>query len=175
MKKIGLFLVSLFICSFVTTAQDITKGTFHRLIIPQDIDFVLDFTAGVYRGLTYEELIKSECPGENSEQAWKVHEESLKNQFLKCFHEELPGYSFGSYANVATYRMTMRINHVTPKGNMLATFIVTSVVTGDVIVEFQANGDGGKWGSFLNLFGDGIRDLGEEVGSFFMKQVKKCR
>ena len=117
MKHLVIVLVTLFFCSFAATAQEITRGTFHRLIIPQDIDMQFDFTSGVYRGLTYNELVESECPGENSLQSWRVHEESLKSQFLRCFHEEVgPAYSFGSYADMATYRMTMKINHVNAKG-----------------------------------------------------------
>lgn len=176
MKKSVFLLMTLLICSFAATAQEITKGSFHRLIIPQDIDLHIDFTSGVYRGLTYSELIESECPGDNSEQLWKVHEESLKSQFLKCFLEEVgPGYSFGAFASVATHRMTMKINNVNPKGYLSATFTFTNIATNALVVEFEVNGDGGRYGSFVNLFGDGIRDAGEKAGSFFLKQVKKCR
>lgn len=176
MKHLVIVLVTLFFCSFAATAQEITRGTFHRLIIPQDIDMQFDFTSGVYRGLTYNELVESECPGENSLQSWRVHEESLKSQFLRCFHEEVgPAYSFGSYADMATYRMTMKINHVNAKGFLSATFTFTHIATGNIIVQFDVNGKGGKYGSFVNLFGDGIRDAGEVAGSFFIKQVKKCR
>ena len=176
MKKIGLVLVTLLFSFYAASAQEITRGTFHRLIIPQDIDMQFDFTSGVYRGLTYNELVESECPGENPLQSWMIHEESLKNQFIRCFLEEVgPGYAFGSYANTATYRMTMKIINVTVKGYLSAIFTFTNISTGDIIVQFNVYGKGGKYGSFVNLFGDGIRDAGEVAGSFFIKQVKKCR
>ena len=178
MKRITLLLSLIFIGMTALSAQTITNGTFHLLVIPQKIDFQIDYSSGVYKGLTFDELRQVECQGENPEKEWTSIHNELKSGFISYFLDVVAnqGYSLGTFdESVAKYRLTMHINFVNSKGNITANYTISKIKTGEPVVEFTANSEGGVFGSFINLWGDGMQDAGSVVGKFFIKQIKKCR
>lgn len=176
MKRIFvLFTLILANVSF-STAQIKTKGSFSSLTTPQNIDFEIDFTSGTYKGLTYDELLNLVCPGTNQTEQWAIKSSSLRGSFMHYFVQRIApkGYMLGSYKDgLARYRLTMQINFVSPKGDVSATYVITEINTGDLVLEFKDTCEGGMFGTFMNLFGDGLREAGDRAGKFFVKGVRR--
>lgn len=176
MKRIIILLMTLLVSISVSMAQIKTKGSFSSLVTPQNIDFEIDFSSGTYKGLTYDELLDLVCPGTNQAEQWAIKASSLKGSFMHYFVERIApkGYMIGSYKDGQTsYRLTMHINYVSPKGDVSATYIVTEISTGNVVLEFKDTSEGGMFGTFMNLFGDGLREAGDRAGKFFAKGVRR--
>ena len=178
MKRITLLLSLIFIGMTALSAQTITKGSFNLLVNPQNLDFKIDYQSGIYKGLNFDERMQLECEGANLEAECKRTQQSLRGYFISSFLERTTNYGYGLGTfdeNKAKYRLTMHINSVSENGNTSARYNITDLKTGEEIVEFTANSEGGVFGSFINLWGDGMQDAGSVVGKFFIKQIKKCR
>lgn len=176
MKRIIILFILILANISLSIAQIKTKGSFSSLVTPQNIDLEIDFTSGTYKGLTYDELLNLVCPGTNQTEQWAIKASSLRGSFMHYFVERIApkGYMVGSYKDgQARYRLTMQINYVSPKGDVSATYIITDINTGEEVVEFKDTSEGGMFGTFMNLFGDGLREAGDRAGKFFIKGVKR--
>ena len=178
MKRIVVILCLLtLVCSSVY-AQKISDGSFKVLSVPQKIDLEIDFDSGLYKGLTFEELVNAVCPGVNSQKDWEIKAGSLRGKFMHYLIERIApkGYMVGSYKNgEATYRLTMKINYVSPQGDVSANYIISEISTGNKVVEFYDTSEGGMFGTFMNLFGDGLTDAGDRIGKFIIKQIRRSK
>ena len=88
--------------------------------------------------------------------------EGLGNRFLLV----------GNQPN-AEYKVLMIIEQVDSKGNVFATFRFSPMNDDIELCTLQMKGEGGRIGTFLSLFCDGMRSLGEEFGELIKKNTKK--
>lgn len=110
----------------------------------------IDYTNGVYRGFLYDGIIM-------------VEEDFLKDKpryegrFLDEFLQYFSGIAyFPTEIDESDDIVSISILNVSKKGDVTA-----QVTYGDQTIKMQ--GKGGVFGSFLNLFGDGMNSLGKNV------------
>lgn len=73
----------------------------------------------------------------------------------------------------AEYKVLMTIEQVDTKGTVYATFVFTPMNDdNNILCTLQMVGKGGHIGTFLNLFCDGMRSLGEDFGELLRKKTK---
>lgn len=126
----------------------------------QRIQIVLDYEDGIYRGLTYTSIIQDE-------------EDFIKDQ--PRYEDNFFSALFKHYKGIAYKPESVRddepialvkIQQVTPKGDTKAAIEYNGETT-------YLTGKGGVFGSFLNLFGDGMESLGKELAKYLNKQTIK--
>ena len=111
---------------------------------------VINYTNGIYRGVLYERIII-------------VEEDFLKDKpryegrFMDDFQEYFEGVAYiADEINASDDIVIIDILQVNSKG-----YVKADVTFGDNSV--QLVGKGGVFGTFLNLFGDGMESLGRET------------
>ena len=123
------------------------------------MQIVFEYKDGIYQGYTYDKIIQ-------------VEKDFLKDKhrYEGRFHEEFTeNYKGVVYipdsVNEDEPMLRIEILQVTRKGDLQA-----NVIYGDKTTTMQA--DGGTFGTFLNLFGDGMQHLGKQVGKWMKKAAR---
>lgn len=111
---------------------------------------VVDYKDGVYRGFLYERIIVDE-------EDFLKDKPRYEGRFMDAFLAYYTGVAyFPTEVNESEDKVTISILKVTKKGDVTA-----EVTYGDQTTTLT--GKGGVFGSFLNLFGDGMNSLGKNV------------
>lgn len=138
MKKIALFAM-LLLAALTASAQQRIKVEF-------------DYSQGSYKGMT-EEMIAQ------VEEDWLKDRPRLENRFVEGFLDRLsPSVAVVGSKDVDVV-YTIIIRSVDKKGNMVCEIPYTAEDGSEKVLTIRSCG--GVFGSFLNLFGDGMEDLGE--------------
>lgn len=145
MKKILLSIIAL-VCS-------VAAFPVNRLQI------VIDYQNGIYQGYTYDKIIEAE-------KDFIKDKHRYEGRFYEEFQNNYKGVAYIPDAvNEDEPVLKIEILQVTRKGDLQA-----NVVYGDKSTVMQA--DGGTFGTFLNLFGDGMEHLGKQVGKWMKKNIR---
>ena len=108
---------------------------------------------------------------------WQKTLESDESYYLKRFYsgvrDELDPkiLALGNFPE-AEYSALVTIKSTTVKGDIDAAIIFINTLSNDTIYSFELRGDGGTFGSMMNLVGDGMRELGENFGELLRKKSK---
>lgn len=145
MKKVLLSIIAL-LCSIVAFSEN-------RLQI------VIDYKNGIYQGYTYDKIIVEE-------KDFLKDRHRYEGRFYEEFQNNYKGVSYmPEVVNEDEPVLKIEILQVTRKGDLQA-----NVIYGDQTTTMQA--EGGTFGTFLNLFGDGMEHLGKQVGKWMKKAAK---
>ena len=145
MKKVLLSIIAL-LCSIVAFSEN-------RLQI------VIDYKNGIYQGYTYDKIIVEE-------KDFLKDKHRYEGRFYEEFQNNYKGVSYmPEVVNEDEPVLKIEILQVTRKGDLQA-----NVIYGDQTTTVQA--EGGTFGTFLNLFGDGMEHLGKQVGKWMKKAAK---
>lgn len=145
MKKVLLSIIAL-LCSIVAFSEN-------RLQI------VIDYKNGIYQGYTYDKIIVEE-------KDFLKDRHRYEGRFYEEFQNNYKGVSYmPEVVNEDEPVLKIEILQVTRKGDLQA-----NVIYGDQTITMQA--EGGTFGTFLNLFGDGMEHLGKQVGKWMKKAAK---
>ena len=165
MKKIGL-LVIFAVCFIGTKAQksyDFLKGE-------KEMDIVLDYSEA--------KLDKKQSTAfftlKNMDE--QDYEEKYKKRMLQIFVSNVNEYLPSDFiivpdAQNTDYQLIIKVINVDGDGETTAKIIISKIDTNEVMANFSANGDGGRWGSFSNLSGDGMERLAKNVGKNVAKKM----
>ena len=145
MKKVLLSIIAL-LCSIVAFSEN-------RLQI------VIAYKNGIYQGYTYDKIIVEE-------KDFLKDRHRYEGRFYEEFQNNYKGVSYmPEVVNEDEPVLKIEILQVTRKGDLQA-----NVIYGDQTTTMQA--EGGTFGTFLNLFGDGMEHLGKQVGKWMKKAAK---
>lgn len=145
MKKVLLSIIAL-LCSIVAFSEN-------RLQI------VIDYKNGIYQGYTYDKIIMEE-------KDFLKDKHRYEGRFYEEFQNNYKGVAYiPDVVNEDEPVLKIEILQVTRKGDLQA-----NVIYGDQTTTVQA--EGGTFGTFLNLFGDGMEHLGKQVGKWMKKAAK---
>lgn len=145
MKKVLLSIIAL-LCSIVAFSEN-------RLQI------VIDYKNGIYQGYTYDKIIVEE-------KDFLKDRHRYEGRFYEEFQNNYKGVAYmPDVVNEDEPVLKIEILQVTRKGDLQA-----NVIYGDQTTTMQA--EGGTFGTFLNLFGDGMEHLGKQVGKWMKKAAK---
>lgn len=111
---------------------------------------MIDYSNGIYRGLLYDRIIVDEPDFIKDKPRYEA-------RFMNEFQDNYNGAAYLTEEIDETDDIvTVRIIKVSPKG-----YVTADVLYDNKIVRME--GKGGVFGTFLNLFGDGMRSLGRDI------------
>jgi len=95
-------------------------------------------------------------------------------RFYDGVADELEDYYFlvGNQPE-ARYEAVIQVQLVAENGSTWSMVEFSDRETKEVLCTVQLMGNGGRFGTFLNLWGDGMRDSGENFGEFLRKNQSK--
>lgn len=98
---------------------------------------------------------------------------ALLKRFYTAVTDELDNRYFlvGNQPD-AKYKAIMYVQQVTANGKVYSIFIFSPIDSDENLCTMEVIGDGGHFGTFLNLFGDGMKDAGEIFGKVLRKKSK---
>lgn len=121
------------------------------------VQIVIDYTQGIYQGMTYEQIIVDE-------EDFIKDRPRYEGEFFEGIQKTYSGTAYRPDAiNPSEPLISIKIIKVSYAGNVKA-----EVTYGEKTATLK--GRGGAVGTFLNLFGDGMKRLGKSVGNWLTEQ-----
>jgi len=124
----------------------------------QRLQVTVDYTQGIYNGYTYEKILMAESDFTKDQPRY---EGKFAEALAKTYYDVI---FIGENAEDADVRVT--ILQVGKKGDLKADVEYNGQT-------FRLTGKGGTFGTWLNLFGDGMKSLGENLGANLNKLAKQ--
>lgn len=176
MKKSFTLIILCLVVAVSATAQrqKLKKTDFAFIANAKTIDVVFDYSKAHIAGFTLDEFFEKKSYEETEGTAWKDYfmnkfVPKLRLFFIHAANEELGTAPFRlAHSTKSNYVMQVSFTDVDDDGESDATITITYM---DKSVTFEANGEGGVFGSLENLMGDATKDMGESVGEYLSKMV----
>lgn len=125
------------------------------LFAAERLQIKVNYTKGLYKGLTYSAI-------QEAEPDFIKDKSRYEGRFLEEFEKKITEPIAVVFTNTPDKKadyMTINILTVSPKGNLVA-----EVSYKGQTKQFKCKG--GTFGSFLNLFGDGMGSLGKDLAKW---------
>jgi len=171
-KSLTLFILCVvFTISATAQKQKLKSADFAFIGNAKTIDVVFDYSQAKITGLTIDEFFEKKSYEEAEWQDYFMNKfvPKLRFIFIHAANEELGTAPFRLASSTESkYVMRVSFTEVDDDGESDATITITYT---DKSVTFEANGDGGKFGSLENLMGDAAKNMGEGVGEYLSKRV----
>lgn len=175
MKKI-LFIALLLIATLGAKAQIVTKGDMPSLVGERKINVVFDYsqlTINQKSTTDWLQYRQADQPDYNAESELENElKPALQTAFVEQVNKKLE--RFGSFLVVdknAKYTLTVYPQDVKKNGNNTTECVMTDK-DGNHVVTFTVKGNGGKFGTMANLWGDGFKSVGKKVGALLVPCFK---
>jgi hypothetical protein len=165
MKKL-LLLLALACCTGMGYAQKLVSGSLAALSHETRLNVEIDYSEAVLNNLTLDDFVATN-------DKWELAQTELWTKFVEKLNEGMSSRQPRLLAghNESGYTLVLHVLDIDKKGNQRSVVKIKDAA-GNTIAEINANGDGGHFGSFYNLAGDGMKDIGERVGKFIVKKIK---
>lgn len=171
------FMLGIFSCLFCAAA--IAGGKDVNLTFlkgEKAIGYVVDWSQLTIDGMSKADWIEKRQADQPDFDANKEYEEELLPSVKKMFESandkiKKTGLYFVSGTG-KKYTFYFYPQNIKKKGDNNINCIVKETATGETMVEFNLEGEGGTWGSMGNLWGDGFNDAGEQLGKIIKKGIK---
>ena len=175
MRKVILITIVLFSCSTLSAASN--KNINLSFLKNQTVlNCVVDFSQVTYYDPSDGKDFLSTASAMEFEE-WKKTIARDESYYLKRFHSGVVSdlnpkiLSLGNIPT-ASYTVRIEINKLTRKGDVYANIVFLNTDTNENLCSFELFGDGGTIGTLMNLVGDGMRSLGEDLGEIIKKKRK---
>lgn len=157
------------------SAVDIRTGSFAPLADRSSVGIVFDFSRVLIDGMSLEEFRQSGRVDEDFEK-WIDFENFIKRRFLAGVNDRSWKVAKDIIFRMATvddeYVVIVSPLMMNIDGNYRIEFALKNNVTGEVLGLADERGDGGTFGCFSNLQGDGFEEAGEHFAKFLGKQFR---
>lgn len=164
MKKLGA-IVLMGMVTMGCYAQKLAEGSLDALKGESRMNVELDYSNAVLKGMSFKDYVAQE---EN----WDKGVKEIKAKFVEEFNKSNKGkITAGSFDN-AKYTLRIDAIKVEKRGTTTADAYVVDAEGKTVAKITKLEGEGGKWGTHLNLMGDGATNMGAILGKFFKSKVK---
>lgn len=162
------FLILCFVClPVVASAQKILTGDLKFLNTEHKLHTIVDFS-------------QTRLIGEQENDTSFIHafiaadSTLLLKRFYAGVVDELENrYMLIGNQPEAKYKAVIHIQQVANDGRTWSVVDFSSRETNENLCTIRIVGDGGRIGTFLSLWGDGLRDTGEQLGKLIKKNTKK--
>ncbi|MCM1178606.1 MAG: hypothetical protein NC115_07840 [Bacteroidales bacterium] len=161
------------ICS--AEAVDWKSGSFHGLKIQDEVKVEFDFSSVIIDGMTLDEFRQGARIDEDFSE-WGGFESFLIRRFMSGLNGETLKlrenrvYRTGDFKS--GYKLVVKPLQMNLSGEYSIDFILVNLAVGEVEGIANEIGDGGTFGSFSNLMGDGFEECAEAFAKFIKKSVK---
>ena len=139
-------------------------GGFNILNKGDRIAFSIDYSQATIRGLSEQD--NSDLMGKED---WEKAKATVRKQFLLAFEENIGKkdiYLFGPEDTKSKYRIIFRVNIIDKDGDIKGVFYLKDRYEDKTLGFVELKGSGGRIGDFVNLMGDGHKDIGEKFAKF---------
>ncbi len=167
-----LLFILLILLSAPTYSQKLISGSFK---LPAEDKYVVvdwDFSNTVFE----KKFSEKEWIAINGQQEWENAREEALSLFLKLMNEELKKSRLivirSNSELKSNYTLYICPIELDKKGNNKSYYILKRNNSGEEVGKCLLKGDGGHWGSFANLLGDGYEEAAEKMGKYLRKQNK---
>lgn len=106
------------------------------------------------------------------EQDWEKDQPRLYAKFHEYFCRAMKDKLIGGKISKANYTLEVRPLDIKRNGDMKAYFVIIDKQGVEKFRSKSYNAEGGRFGSFLNLVGDGMQSLGKKTASLLKKNLK---
>ena len=147
------------------SAQQVSQGSLGVLRGVGRANLEVDYSEAVIQGMTEADYAAYETE-------WLKDKPSIIMKFVDEFNKVQDNLAIGLLPDVK-YTCVLKVLNVTREGDIRAEFYVTETSTGDHLAEVTGiKAKGGRFGTGLNLMGDGMKNLGKGLGRFVNKNIK---
>lgn len=157
-------------------AVDLKTGSFGVLLGQSQVEVVFDFSSVVIDGMTLDDF-KSGGRVDEDYENWDDFEVFIKRRFiagLNRYHAKIPGdIVFRFSGSPCRYTLKVIPAMMNIDGVYSVNFCLTDNDTGETAGTAYGSGDGGVFGCFSNLQGDGFEELGNDFAKFLIKQLRR--
>lgn len=139
-------------------------GGFNILNKGDRIAFSIDYSQATIRGLSEQD--NSDLMGKED---WEKAKASVRKLFLLAFEENIGKkdiYLFGPEDPKSKYRMIFKVSIIDKDGDIKGVFYLKDRYEDKTLGFVELKGSGGRIGDFVNLMGDGHKDIGEKFAKF---------
>ena len=135
------------------------------------VAFSIDYSSATIRGLSEQD--NSDLMGKED---WEAAKNSLRKLFLLAVEESMGKknvYLFGPDDTKSKYRIVFKFNTIDRDGDISGEFFLFAIDRDKPFASVELDGKGGRMGDFVNLMGDGHRDIGKDFGKFLKSNVSR--
>ena len=168
-----ILLIATIMVSSYCHAQKIISGSFELPTSETYLAVDWDCTKTVFE----KKYNESEWSSINGEKEWNEAKSEAMGLILRKMNDELEKSRImvvrANEKLKASYTMYICPLKLDRKGNNVSQYVIKANSNGEELGRIQVNGDGGHWGTFANLLGDGYEEAAKKVGKFINKKNKK--
>lgn len=128
------------------------------------VAFSIDYSQATIRGLSEQD--NSDLMGKED---WGKAKASVRKLFLLAFEENIGKkdiYLFGPEDSKSKYRIIFKVSTIDKDGDIKGIFYLKDRYEDRTIAFVELKGNGGRIGDFVNLMGDGHKDISEKFAKF---------
>lgn len=169
MKKY--LILALALClSLAANAQKVTSGSVATIFQEQTLNVTFDFSQAVIDGIKEATLLN--VGGERARD-WQEGKEDICSKFILAMVPIVDQViTVGNYPDAA-YTLVFIPKTFDDDGEVRGDAKVVDKDGNVIAVITKINGDGGRWGSYMNLCGDSMTKAGEQVARFLVRESRK--
>jgi len=101
------------------------------------------------------------------------YKKEMLNKFIVSTNSYLPdGCQVRENSQSAKYKIVVKVIKLDKNRNTNADILISIVNSSEILAKFSVYGAAGKFGSFTNLSGDAMKNVGKNTGNFLAKKVE---
>jgi len=162
--------------SFSANAQQIISGSFSALRDVKAINVEVDWSVVSIAGMTVPDWINLRQAEQMEYDAQKEYETELKpaaNEFVKTANERLMKQNCYLTKDASKeFTLVIRPRNIDRKGYQTLDCAIVKTAGSEPVVAFTIEGNGGRFGSMANLWGDGFKSSGKKFAKLFLSKRK---
>ncbi|MBR0503246.1 MAG: hypothetical protein IJJ77_08395 [Paludibacteraceae bacterium] len=144
--------------------QKLDQGSFDSLKGEKKIKVEFDYTNAVIKNMSYADYVAQE-------KNWDTGSVEILRKFITEFNAATKGKIVATTEDTK-YKLVLKVSEVEKRGDTEAVGNVVDA-EGNVIATIKdCEGEGGKWGTHINLMGDAAQNMGAALGKLFKSKIK---
>lgn len=146
-------------------AQRVTEGSFRSLKGETTVQVAIDYSEAMIKGMTLEDYAVYE-------ERWEQGKKEILVKFVDELNDRMQGRMVATISNKPRYLLVAHVVYVDGDGNTQG-YITLQDANGKTVAKAVGfRGKGGKFGTHINLMGDGIESFAKSVWKFLSKECR---
>lgn len=158
MKYVSLITLLCISCCLYTSAQKIEKGNLDTLKNQNELQFEINYSQVSICGQNEEQFAQTE-------KDWYLDRPRYEGRLYEGINNYLTNnYFIVSNTIHSKYKATLYPILIDRKGNIKSRLEIVDTTTNNMVCIVSIYGEGGTFGTMLNLIGDGMQSTGKQIG-----------
>ncbi len=170
MKKTLFLVFVLMLCITSVHAQKSKKISLDFLKNEKELNVIFDYSEAKFEKKLAEDYFAQEN-AKNKD--WEAkYKEAMITKFIAAINGELSnGCRVRRESQNVKYQLIVKVIKIDDDCDTDAEILVTEINSINILAQFSVYGAAGSFGSFTNLCGDAIENIGEKTGKFIAKKI----